>query len=322
VRKGKKAPGTPPRKWLPDESAEQMLRFDFGICNLDRERVRLKDINLDLRDNTRERGLLIDDLVTLYADVLRAGKAMPELVLMRPRGDILGGFHRAKAAEVVGLEDVQALVVPEVEPTLAKFIRISLNNVNGERETPARMRLHALSLVLDSDFDPRDVARRLGLRSEHLNDLLRRERCRREMDEEGVDLAGVTDTNVEMLASVKNQPVRLAIGRGLASAPRVKSHDLQLLLGEVRQARGEKEQLARVASFLREMSTPGGSNVLTRGTLLLRQMRSLCRSVSGVTDLAKELTGSQLPEFQEAYREFVRTVGKCLPSHGKKRKSA
>ncbi len=239
---------------MVDPKVEKHLK-EAGVSFVYREEVPVKSIHrVPLRSTYQARVIsakLNSDTVDLYATSMRRGDDFPAPVLVYRTDktyDILGGFHRVNAMHRAGRATTDAYVC-DIGKVVADRVARTLNNLEAvqgsnkaERVAQARrlMELHGFSMVA--------AARDSGISEALLEVELRAIRAAKTLTSLGVDTAFLNTSHLAELARVPNDNV-MALLATVASKARVGSMPLRPVIGEIRLARTELDQLNVVRSF-------------------------------------------------------------------------
>lgn len=128
----------------------------------------LFDITIDNRFQMRANGLDAD-AVQSYTQAYQSGATMPPLtvaVLPGRRSLLVDGFHRAEAAKLAGLAEVEVNQVEVPDETAALLIAVQANQQHGLRRTRADKRRAVIALLENADaqrYSDRDIAKLAGV---------------------------------------------------------------------------------------------------------------------------------------------------------------
>jgi hypothetical protein len=122
------------------------------------------DLKADTRCQARER--MDEQAIEDYADLYRAGEALPPLDVFEVKGElvIVDGFHRHEAARWARVATLPVRVVGKGSMADAKYCSLGSNQTHGLQRTRSdKRRAVRLALDLDDDLSNREIAKHIGV---------------------------------------------------------------------------------------------------------------------------------------------------------------
>ncbi len=135
------------------------------------------------------------DMVTRYAQQMKAGAAFPAIVV-NERGELIDGNTRRRAALMAGRSTIPAYICRDLTPLQARALSVELNQANGLPMDEKELHVYVRSAVLEGQtLDTKTCARITGVRPSKL------ERWKAQAHfEQRVRQCGVSDADVAVLS--------------------------------------------------------------------------------------------------------------------------
>lgn len=237
-----------------DHKVERYLT-EMGIEYEYRESVPVKSIHRDPQHSQYQARVLTSplnqDTVDLYAHAIAQGADFPAPVLAkRDDGtyDLLGGFHRVNAKVRASITKTDAYVCT-VTRVMADRIARSLNTLEAVQGASKAERVAQAKRLMDlHGFSVGAAARESGIGESLLTQEIRAITAQQRLARSEVDVSALSTAHLAEMQGVQNDRVLAALAAVVVRG-RIAAAPIRPIIGEIRAARTEEEQLGVVRSF-------------------------------------------------------------------------
>jgi ParB-like chromosome segregation protein Spo0J len=277
-------------QWKTDDVAMEICSSIDSKARLTEVRVGQIDKSAS-RHNGARREPYHADLVAEYAAAMRRGDMFPCIVLAQidnaTKLVVAGGNHRFAAAQSLGCESVQAIVL---KCTQAEFRLLSkrLNTTNGLRETTEDRAEGAADLVIHANFKQADAAAAMGVAKATVQAVLTKRKIEELAADCNRDITITSGLAGEFGGLVADQDITSELLDYIACKPSVT--EARLVGKDVRaatSAAGRKEVLRLAAEVLAaQKRKPKQPRLQTRANVT-RGVRTLENNIIGARTLCR-----------------------------------
>lgn len=154
------------------------------------QRIKIADINIRRSLQNQARFQPLDEgLVATYSEAMSAGTRFPPIVVLDDASGylVLDGNHRVAAAQVAGIDEIDAYVTSGLSERLVSVLTFDANTKHGLPTSPEERKQHAVYLVETAGISQKEAARMLNVGYADLGKSISISRASRRMAALGVD---------------------------------------------------------------------------------------------------------------------------------------